>query len=90
MKKSPAETETSVRSPQVSIKASVSQNLAEYLRLLEDQDVQDLHALVLAQVEPPLLEQVMAHVGQNQSKAAVMLGLSRGTLRTKLNKYDLL
>ncbi|MGB1189304.1 MAG: helix-turn-helix domain-containing protein [Pseudomonadales bacterium] len=82
--------ETSVRSPQVSIKTSVNQNLAEYLRLLEDQDVHDLYALVLAQVEPPLLERVMAHVGQNQSKAAVMLGLSRGTLRTKLNKYGLL
>ena len=82
--------ETSVRSPQVSIKTSVNQNLAEYLRLLEDQDVHDLYAPVLAQVEPPLLERVMAHVGQNQSKAAVMLGLSRGTLRTKLNKYGLL
>ena len=82
--------ETSVRSPQVSIKTSVNQNLAEYLRLLEDQDVHDRYALVLAQVEPPLLERVMAHVGQNQSKAAVMLGLSRGTLRTKLNKYGLL
>ena len=90
MRETPVDSQTSTRSPQVSIKASVNQNLAEYLRLLEDQDVHDLHALVLAQVEPPLLEQVMAHVGQNQSKAAVMLGLSRGTLRTKLNKYGLL
>jgi Fis family transcriptional regulator, factor for inversion stimulation protein len=90
MRETPVDSQASTRSPQVSIKASVNQNLAEYLRLLEDQDVHDLHALVLAQVEPPLLEQVMAHVGQNQSKAAVMLGLSRGTLRTKLNKYGLL
>ena len=90
MRETPVDSQASTRSPQASIKASVNQNLAEYLRLLEDQDVHDLHALVLAQVEPPLLEQVMAHVGQNQSKAAVMLGLSRGTLRTKLNKYGLL
>ena len=90
MRETPVDSQASTRSPQVSIKASVNQNLAECLRLLEDQDVHDLHALVLAQVEPPLLEQVMAHVGQNQSKAAVMLGLSRGTLRTKLNKYGLL
>lgn len=74
----------------VSIKAAVDETIVDYLRLLEDQPVEDLYAMVLAQVEPPLLRQVMAHVGNNQSKAARLLGLSRGTLRTKLSKYGLL
>ena len=74
----------------VSISAAVDDTIVDYLRLLEDQPVEDLYAMVLAQVEPPLLRQVMAHVGNNQSKAAILLGLSRGTLRTKLSKYGLL
>ncbi|MBT5010577.1 MAG: Fis family transcriptional regulator, partial [Gammaproteobacteria bacterium] len=52
--------------------------MKDYLRLLEDQPIDDLYAQVLAQVEPSLLRQVMMHVGDNQSKAARLLGLSRG------------
>ncbi|MBL6687954.1 MAG: Fis family transcriptional regulator [Pseudomonadales bacterium] len=46
--------------------------------------------MVLDQVEPALLRQVMAHVDQNQSKASLLLGVSRGTLRSKLSKHGLL
>lgn len=74
----------------VSIKAAVDDTIVDYLRLLEGQPIEDLYGMVLAQVEPPLLRQVMAHVGNNQSKAARLLGLSRGTLRTKLSQYGLL
>ena len=74
----------------VSIKSAVEDTIKDYLRLLEDQPIDDLYAQVLAQVEPSLLRQVMMHVGDNQSKAARLLGLSRGTLRTKLVKYGLL
>ncbi|HAB46434.1 DNA-binding transcriptional regulator Fis [Pseudomonadales bacterium] len=74
----------------VSIKSAVEDTIKDYLRLLEDQPIDDLYAQVLAQVEPSLLRQVMMHVGDNQSKAARLLGLSRGTLRTKLGKYGLL
>ena len=74
----------------VSIKAAVDDTIVDYLRLLEGQPIEDLYAMVLAQVEPPLLRPVMAHVGNNQSKAARLLGLSRGTLRTKLSQYGLL
>jgi Fis family transcriptional regulator len=45
---------------------------------------------VLAEVEAPLLEAVMARVRHNQSKAAKLLGLNRGTLRSKLKQYHLL
>ncbi len=36
--------------------------------------------------EEPLLAVVMKYVRQNQSEAARILGLSRGTLRAKLKK----
>jgi Fis family transcriptional regulator len=41
-------------------------------------------------VEAPLLEEVLRYTRNNQTKAAVLLGLNRGTLRKKLKQYDLL
>ena len=61
-----------------------------YLRTMDDQEVTDLYEMVLAEVEASLLAVVMQHTGNNQSKTATLLGLSRGTLRTKLRKYRLL
>jgi Fis family transcriptional regulator, factor for inversion stimulation protein len=50
----------------------------------------DLHTLVMGQVERPLLAKVMSYTNGNQSVAAEILGLNRGTLRKKLHAYDLL
>ena len=55
-----------------------------------EEPVTDLHRLVISEVEIPLLEAVMRYTGNNQSKASIMLGLNRGTLRTKLKSYGLL
>ena len=71
------------------IAGAVQLAVTEYLQLLADEDVQDLYALVLSQVEPAVLASVLDHVGYNQSRAAQLLGLSRGTLRSKLRKYGL-
>jgi Fis family transcriptional regulator len=45
--------------------------------------------MFLQEVETPLLETVMAYVRGNQSKAAELLGINRGTLRKKLKMYGL-
>lgn len=49
----------------------------------------NLYELCLAQVEPALIQAVLRHVGGNQSQAAKVLGMSRGTLRKKCNQYSL-
>ncbi|MBV1875729.1 MAG: DNA-binding transcriptional regulator Fis [Cycloclasticus sp.] len=67
----------------------VTQALENYFVQLDGQEVVDLHALVISEVEKPLLEAVLNHTKSNQSKAAKMLGLSRGTLRKKLATYKL-
>ena len=72
------------------ISGAVQEAVREYLRLMEDEPVNDLYDLVLAELEAPLLRTVMAEVRQNQSRAAEILGLSRGTLRKKLRRYHLL
>jgi Fis family transcriptional regulator len=67
----------------------VAKALENYFAQLDGQEVVDLHALVISEVEKPLLEAVLNHTKFNQSKAAKMLGLSRGTLRKKLTAYEL-
>lgn len=49
--------------------------------------VTDLHQLVIEQIEPPLLKAVMEKCKYNQSRAAKLLGISRGTFRSLLIKY---
>ncbi len=63
--------------------------LQQYFAKLEGQSVTNLYDMVLAEVEVPLLEAVMRYCRGNQSKAAIMLGISRGTLRKKLKIYNI-
>ena len=59
------------------------------LRQLDGQDPEELYELVLSEVEAPLLEEVMTYTRGNQTRAATMLGINRGTLRKKLKKYGM-
>ena len=68
---------------------SVTQALKNYLSQLDGQDVNDLYELVLAEVEHPMLDMVMQYTRGNQTRAATMLGINRGTLRKKLKKYGM-
>ena len=68
----------------------VEHSLKQYFATLDGEPAHDVYALVLGQIEPPLLRCVMAHCGGNQSKAAQILGLNRNTLRKKLLQHELL
>ena len=69
---------------------SVRQALESYFTQLKGQAPNNLYELVLAEVEVPLIEAVMEYTKGNQSRAAILLGLSRGTLRKKLKIYGML
>jgi Fis family transcriptional regulator len=69
---------------------SVRQALENYFSQLKGQMPSNLYEMVLAEVEMPLLEAVMAYTKENQSRAAILLGISRGTLRKKLKIYGML
>nr|WP_148339979.1 DNA-binding transcriptional regulator Fis [Aquicella siphonis] len=69
---------------------SVRQSLENYISQLKGQLPSNLYELILAEVEAPLMEAVMEYTKGNQSRAAIVLGLSRGTLRKKLKMYGLL
>lgn len=49
--------------------------------------INDLYDMILQEVEPPLLQAVMEKKRGNQLQAAKMLGISRGTIRKKLQRY---
>jgi two-component system nitrogen regulation response regulator GlnG len=62
----------------------VKAKLAGLLARIDGYPVHDLYDTVVARVERPLFELVLARTGGNQVKAAEILGLNRNTLRKKL------
>lgn len=71
------------------LRECVCQRLKDYFRDLDDHPLGGLHELVMSEVEAPLLEIVMRHVGGNLSRAAEILGIHRATLRRKLDRYGI-
>jgi Fis family transcriptional regulator, factor for inversion stimulation protein len=75
---------------QATLKNSVEKSIQSYFSKIGDTLVDNLYELVLAEIEEPLLKEVISFTRGNQSKAAILLGLSRGTLRKKLKIYGFL
>tara|TARA_B100000902_G_C26547530_1_gene545539 strand:+ start:118 stop:438 length:321 start_codon:yes stop_codon:yes gene_type:complete len=84
------DTRTPITDTQESLRLSVTGAMDRYFGNLGGHGTVNLYDLVLTEVETPLLEAVMKYTKNNQSKAAELLGLNRGTLRKKLKQYDLL
>lgn len=70
----------------ISLHTAVEQTVKRYL-LSSNKKIVDLHSLVMEEIEMPLYKIVMEHCRYNQSRAAIVLGVSRGTLRAKLKRY---
>ena len=73
-----------------SIDACVRESLEQYFRDLNGANPHSMHELLVRTVEKPLLEVVMKHADDNQSRAAEWLGLNRNTLRRKLQDHKLM
>ena len=69
---------------------AVERTINSYMDAMHGQKIEDLYELVQSEIEVPLLACVLKSTGNNQSLTAKILGLSRGTLRKKLKKYDML
>jgi Fis family transcriptional regulator len=73
----------------VPLSGTIKSMLEDYFNDLDGTPPADLYQMVLQEMEQPLLETVLHYTRGNQSKAAVLLGLNRGTLRKKLKQYDI-
>lgn len=71
------------------LESCIAQTVAAYLESHGELPPRELYRRMLDQVEPPLLDVVMVRARGNQSEAARMLGISRGTLRTKLKRHNM-
>jgi Fis family transcriptional regulator, factor for inversion stimulation protein len=63
--------------------------LNSYFASLNGHKPGQLYDLVLREVEEPLFRAVLDYSEGNQSRAAEILGINRGTLRKKLKNYGL-
>jgi Fis family transcriptional regulator len=75
---------------EVSLRANITEVMKHYFASLKGEEPRHVYDFFLDEIEEPLLATVMKYTNNNQSEAARILGLSRGTLRTKLKKYGML
>jgi Fis family transcriptional regulator len=79
-----------IESAPILLSKQVEQAVELYLTQLNGYDTSNFYHAVICEVEKPLLTTVLKHVAYNQTKAAKMLGLSRSTLRKKMDSYQLI
>lgn len=68
----------------------VAKNMQKFFKELDGEKASNIYSMVLKEVELPMLKAVMEECKGNQTLASQVLGLNRGTLRTKLKAYNLL
>ncbi|WP_348769358.1 DNA-binding transcriptional regulator Fis [Buchnera aphidicola] len=68
----------------------VKKSLENYLLNLDNTKyINNLYPLILSELEQPLLDVIMQYTRGNQTKAALIMGINRSTLRKKLKKYGM-
>lgn len=77
--------EQSRREP--ALRECVARAVRAYLVSTRGRSTEDLFRMVLAEVEAPMLVEVLAHCAGNQTRAAEILGITRATLRKKLAEH---
>jgi len=73
----------------IPLRQHVQNTISRYLKDMGNTVPENLYQMLLAEIEPPLIEEILKHTGGNQSRAASMLGITRNTLRTKMQRYSI-
>ena len=74
----------------VSLRENVTEVMKHYFANLKGEEPHHVYDFFLDEIEEPLLVVVMKYTRDNQSEAARILGVSRGTLRAMLKKFGML
>jgi Fis family transcriptional regulator len=73
----------------IPLRKNVQTAIRHYLEDMGKSQPDGLYRTLMAEVEPPLIEEVLRYTQGNQSRTAKILGMTRNTLRTKLNRYHI-
>jgi Fis family transcriptional regulator len=73
----------------IPLRSMTEQALDSYFTSLNGHAPGRLYDLVMREVEEPLFRAVLDYADGNQSRAAEVLGINRGTLRKKLRTYGI-
>ena len=73
----------------IPLRQHVQNTISRYLQDMGNTVPENLYQMLLAEIEPPLIEEILKCTGGNQSRAAGMLGITRNTLRTKMQRYSI-
>jgi len=73
----------------IPLRQHVQITVSRYLQDMGKTVPENLYQMLLAEIEPPLIEEILKCTGGNQSRAADMLGITRNTLRTKMQRYSI-
>jgi Fis family transcriptional regulator len=73
----------------IPLRTMTEEALNQYFATLNGHNPGQLYDLVIREVEEPLFKAVLNYAEGNQSRAADILGINRGTLRKKLKTYGL-
>ena len=73
----------------IPLRSLTEQALDSYFATLNGHAPGHLYDLVMREVEEPLFRAVLDYAEGNQSRAADILGINRGTLRKKLREFGL-
>jgi Fis family transcriptional regulator len=71
------------------LREHVKQVIRRYIADMGATETINLHQRLLAEVEPPLIEEVLRCAAGNQSRAAKILGITRNTLRSRMKRYGI-
>lgn len=61
----------------------------QYLEDMGSTPPDNLYDVLIAEVERPLIETVLLRTGGNQSRSAEILGITRATLRNRIQRYSI-
>lgn len=84
MKKSASEADNPIP-----LRQNVQAAIRRYLEDMGKSQPESLYRTLMAEVEPPLIEEVLRYTQGNQTQTARILGMTRNTLKAKLDRYDI-
>lgn len=79
-----------VQHQEATLNSMVVKSVEGYLDQLSGTSVSNLYDLICDEIREPLLRTVLKKLRGNQSAAARLMGISRGTLRKLMKRYGML